>query len=145
MIEFAIVLKSIGDAIGLAKAVGEAKAVWETADLKYKMAEVTGALADAKIALTDAQVELRDKDKEIERLRNAFARRDETVEHAGRHYRKGRDGQPTGRAFCPVCWENEGRLFMVDQGPGRVGSMVCARCKSEFDYLPSFAEESRQP
>lgn len=142
MIEFAIVLKSLGDAIGVARAVGDTKTVWETADLKLRMADVTSALADAKNALTEARDELRDKDEEIERLKKAFARADETVEVQGKHYRKGIDGKPKGRPFCTVCWE-DGRLFLLDKGmKGIRGAMRCQRCKSNFDMLPAFADDN---
>jgi hypothetical protein len=141
MIEYAIVLKSLGDAITLARAVGEAKTAWETADLKYKMAEVTSALADAKNALTDAQVELRDKDSEIERLTEAFKRIDKTVEFDGKYYRKGPDGKPRGRAFCPVCWD-QARPFLLDQNrKAPRGAMKCARCKTEYDLVPQFSDD----
>lgn len=140
MIEFPIILKTVGDAIKIAKAVADAKNAWEQADLKLKMADVTSALADAKNALTEAQGDLLDKDKEIERLREAFARTDDTVEYRGKHYRKGADGKPIGMPFCTVCWE-EGRLFLLDKDmKGIRGAMKCARCKAGFDMLPAFAE-----
>lgn len=140
MIEFPIILKTVSDALNITKTVASAKTAWEQADLKLKMADVTSALADAKNALTEAQGDLLDKDKEIERLRKAFARTEETVEYRGKHYRKGVDDKPIGRPFCTVCWE-EGRLFLLDKDmKGMRGAMKCARCKASFDMLPAFAE-----
>lgn len=140
MIEFPIILKTVSDAISIARAVADAKTVWEQADLKLRMADVTSALADAKNTLTEAQVEMRDKEQEIDRLKQAFTRIDETVEFQGKRYRKGPDDKPMGRPFCTVCWE-EGRLFLLDKDmKGMRGAMKCARCKASFDMLPAFAE-----
>ncbi len=140
MIEFPIILKTVSDAINIARTVADAKNVWQQADLKLKMADVTSALADAKNALTEAQGDLRDMDHEIGRLKQAFARTDDTVEFQGKRYRKGADGKPMGRPFCTVCWE-EGRLFLLDKNmSGMRGAMKCVRCKASFDMLPAFAE-----
>ncbi len=140
MIDFPIILKTVGDAIVIAKGVADAKNAWEQADLKYQMADVTSALADAKNALTDARGELLEKDAEIERLRKAFARTDETVEYRGKHYRTTAEGKPMGRPFCTVCWE-DGHLFLLDKDvKGIRGAMKCTRCRASFDMLPSFAE-----
>lgn len=140
MVDIAIVLKSLSEAIKLASTVADAKSTWEQADLKLKMAEVTSALADAKNALTDTQTELREKDQEIGRLKNAFTRAEGTVEYKGKHYRKGPDGKPIGRPFCPVCWEDHGRLFLLDRDKGTRGAMRCARCKAQFEMLAEFGE-----
>lgn len=141
MIEIPIVLKTLSDAIGIAKAVAEAKNEWDKADLRLKMADVTTALADAKNAVTEAQMELRDKDREIERLTEAFKRIDETVEFDGKYYRKGADGKSLGRAFCPVCWD-QGRPFLLDQNrKAPRGAMRCARCKAEYDLVPQFSDD----
>jgi hypothetical protein len=140
MLDVDVVLKSIGAAIGIAKAVSEAKTEYDLADVRLKMADVTNALADAKVALTDAQLVHRQKDEEIERLKKTFARTDETIEYQGKRYRKGRDGKPRGRAFCTVCWE-EGRLFLLDEKDLGRGSMKCARCKAEFAYVNAFLDD----
>lgn len=140
MVDVPVVLQSIGAAIGIAKAVAEAKGEWNRADLRLQMAEVTNTLADAKIALTEAQTELYAKDQEIERLKAAFARKDETVEFQGKYFRKGADGKPRGRAFCPVCWD-AGRPFLLDRDKGMRGNMTCARCKSDFNSVGEFPDE----
>lgn len=61
----------------------------------------------------------------------------EMVEHLGRHYKKGEDGKPTGRPYCPVCL-HEGRQMLLEYHPIARAGMHCPRCKSHFERAPRF-------
>ena len=79
-----------------------------------------------------------EKDAEIERLKTALAiRAAETVEHHGYRYRKGTDGKPKGRPYCPVC-ENDGLFILLTQTWEKGRPWQCPKCEAKFNSAPSF-------
>jgi hypothetical protein len=131
-------LTSITASVSLVRAVIETSNALDRAELKARMAEVIVSLADAKTALVDAQSEIASKDDEIRRLKDAFARREETVEVNGHRYSKGADGKPDGRAFCPRCLEVDGRLIRVERAGQVRGAMNCPQCKAAYHHLTEY-------
>ena len=67
MIDVAALLSSTTAAIGVAKAVSEAKGMYDQADLKLTIAEIVSTLADVRIALAEAGSDPKAKDEEIAR------------------------------------------------------------------------------
>ncbi|HQS18456.1 hypothetical protein [Reyranella sp.] len=139
MIDFGALLSSTSAAIGIAKAVREVQGEFDRADLKLKMAELTGTLADVKIALVDVRDELAAKDKEIERLKAAFAFKGETVESSGWRFQKARSGQAYGKPFCPKCIEDEAR-FVLTRQYGGYSEVFCPHCKTKYPMAQTFLE-----
>jgi hypothetical protein len=123
-------LKLAQDLRGIDKAVNEA-------DFKLKIADLTIALSDIKLTLSEAKDELASKQSEIDALKAQFARMQETVEVGGFKYRKGEDGKPRGRAFCPVCEQKQGKLFHIAQV---LHTQVCPSCKAYYSEAKVFAD-----
>lgn len=132
MLDFAALLTSTTAAIGIARAVSEAKGAYDQADLKLKMAEIVGTLADVKLALTDAIGESKSKDEEIERLKKAFAFRGETTEHRGWVHPVTKHGEPYGNPFCPRCIEKDGRFMLLRQVGQGYSNLACPMCSTKY-------------
>lgn len=132
---------SITAAINLTKQIRDAVGSVDEAVVALKLAELTNSLADAKIALAEAQEELRAKDTEIARLKDTFARREDTVEVNGYRYRKNAQGRPRGRPYCPRCLEVDGRLMLMHQAPKGAGACTCPQCKHEYHHLAIYVED----
>src|SRR5262245_35818670 len=114
--EISAVAASIRVALDLAKGVKTAADALGDAEMKFKLAELYAALADAKMAIADAETSVAEKDAEIERLKREFQRLgDDTVIAGPYRFRKGKDGQPIGRPFCPRCLEVDGRLILTER------------------------------
>jgi hypothetical protein len=123
-------LKLAQDLRGIDKAVNEA-------DFKLKIADLTIALSDIKLALSAAKEELASKQSEIDALKSQFARIQETIEVGGFKYRKGEDGKPRGRAFCPVCEQKLGKLFHIAQV---LNTEVCPNCEAFYPEARVFGD-----
>ena len=132
MIDITGLLSSMTAAIGVAKAVSEAKGVYDQADLKLKMAEIVSTLADVKIALAEAASEARAKDEEIARLKKAFAFTETTVELHGWRFPTTKHGEPYGTPVCPRCIEVDGRLMVLRQVSHAYGDLSCPMCKTKY-------------
>lgn len=132
MIDIAALLSSTTAAIGVAKAVSEAKGIYDQADLKLKMAEIVSTLADVKIALAEAGSESKAKDEEIARLKKAFAFSGTTVEHHGWQFPTTKHGEPYGTPFCPKCIEMDGRFMVLRHVGQGFASVACPLCSTKY-------------
>src|SRR5262245_53718421 len=132
LVDIPVLLTAITQAIGIAKAVREIKGDFDQAELRAKMVEVMETLSDTKVALIEAGDEMREKDKEIARLREAFARREDTVEHGGYRFLKNSKGNPRGRPICTRCYEVDARIMMTSRTDGERGTVVCPQCKTVY-------------
>ena len=103
MVDFMSALATASQAIKLAQDLRGIDKAINAAEYKLKIADLTSALSDIKMALAEAKEELAVKDKEIEALKKQFKRSVETIEKHAFKYKKGSDGQPKGKPFCPVC------------------------------------------
>lgn len=137
--DIAASIAAITAALGLVKELKEIDASFDKAEMKLKLAELTGALADAKLGIIDAQDEVASRNKEIERLTAHLKfRDDETVVLKGYRYHT-EAGEPKGRPYCPIC-EESGSLIrtITSSAPGH--PITCPKCKSVFGYVAHFAE-----
>jgi hypothetical protein len=110
------------------------------AELKLKIADLTGVLADIEITLADAKAEIAEKDETIRHLQSLQKRRDDDlIEYRGYFYRKVND-KPVGNAFCPVCAQKDGVLVETtwSMGPGR--GTLCPACKAIYHNVTGFGE-----
>jgi hypothetical protein len=114
------------------------------ADLKLKVAELTGSLAEIKLTLTEARSDAADKDHEISRLRKLQQRLvDETVEVYGYRYRKRTDGKgpAAGNPMCDVCFQKNGLLIEIANVYGTgIQNLRCPNCKAEYAGLHTYTD-----
>ena len=132
-------MSSITGAIGAVKAATEVAKVLrnldssiQSADLKFKIAELTEALSDAKLAISEVQETLIDKDKEIARLVQALQTKEEVIRQNGAYYFKGQDQQPSGDPCCSHCFEVNHTLIHTNQNPKDPRQSICPSCKNIF-------------
>jgi hypothetical protein len=131
MVDFVTGLQAAAAGLSVLKELNKVDNEYDKAALKLKVAELSNALATVQITLAEAQTEAAKKDAEIAKLQGNFKQKEEMVEYHGFHYRKGGDGKPKGRAYCPRCLD-KGLLMMTVHmyKPGRPSG--CPECKSEY-------------
>lgn len=144
MIDWPVAFSTASQAM---KLVNELRAIDKEvsqAELKLKIAELTGALADLKITLTDARDEASERDAEIARLKKLQRRvEDDTVELYGYRYRKRKDGKGggAGNPFCDVCFQKDGMLIETATIAGKgIQALQCPNCKGRFDGLRTYTD-----
>lgn len=128
-------LAAIGSALTVVKELREIDGQLDKAEMKLKIADITGALADARHGIVDAEEILKAKDREIERLSELFAYRAErTTRYKGFTYEKAEDeDRPVGLPFCTVC-EQGGRLIRLVELNKEGRPAVCPKCKADFGH-----------
>jgi septal ring factor EnvC (AmiA/AmiB activator) len=130
MVDFVTGLQAAAAALSALKELNKVDSEYDKAALKLKVAELSNALATVQITLAEAQTEMAKKDAEIAKLRENFKQKDELVEDSGHFYRRGPDGRPRGRLYCPVCLA-KGELFMtIEVADGT----ECPSCKKPRYY-----------
>jgi DNA repair exonuclease SbcCD ATPase subunit len=137
MVDIMTALATASQAIKLAQDLRGIDRALDAAEYKLKIADLTAALSDIKMALTDAKEELASMHSEVEKLKRQFQRSAETIEVKGFKYNKGQDGQPKGRAYCPVCEQKSGHLFHLTRIAGKD---ICPNCKAVFHLVTGYPE-----
>ncbi|HEU4700685.1 MAG TPA: hypothetical protein VFS40_15985 [Gemmatimonadales bacterium] len=128
-------LTSLKTATEIAKALRDLPTTLENAELKLRVADLTGALADLKLQLTEVREDIAARETRIAELEVAFERREDLVRHGDAYYRKGEGGEAVGDAFCLRCWEVEHRQRpLVDHFADR-SVRFCPACKAQYDGL----------
>ena len=112
MVDFVLALSTVSQALKLVNDLRSIEKVYDAAELKLKIADLTGKLADLQLTLVEAKEEIAQKQTEIDRLGNTLKRHADLVEAGGYKYDKNRAGKATGHAYCPVC-EQAGMLIHV--------------------------------
>lgn len=132
-------LSGTAQAITIAKAIRDAEKAYDRATIRAEMAEVIEKLVDARLALAEARDALSEKDREVERLKAAFSERAElVVGERGYKYKKGPEGNPSGRTMCPKCEVVSGRIVEMKQDGGAMRAK-CPVCDAQFYPVNSFA------
>jgi hypothetical protein len=143
VIDWPVTFSTVSQAIKLANELRSIDKEMSQADLKLKVAELTGSLADIKLTLTEAKREAADKDQEIGRLKKLQQRlADETVELYGYRYRQRKDGKEggAGNPFCDVCLQKQGLLIETTHvhEPGR--PLQCPSCRAKYVGLHTYTD-----
>ncbi len=139
MVDFVTAFATASQALKLVQDLRGIEKAFDAAELKLKIADLTGALADLKMTLTEARDEIQSKKEEIKFLEEQLLLVAETIEANGYKYRKGLDGTPAGHAFCPVCQQKEGMLIQLVTGPER--NEFCPNCKGAFGHVSVYSTE----
>lgn len=144
MIDWPVTFSTVSQAIKLANELRSIDKEISQAELRLKVAELTGSLADIKLTLTEAKSDATEKDLEIERLKKLQQRvADETVELYGYRYRKRKDdkGPVAGNPMCDVCFQKEGLLIETSfvHGTG-IQQLQCPNCKAKYAGLHTYTD-----
>jgi hypothetical protein len=144
VIDWPVTFSTVSQAIKLANELRSIDKEVSQADLKLKVAELTGSLADIKLTLTQAKTDAAEKDEEIARLKKLQQRVvDETVELYGYRYRKRKDdkGPVAGNPMCEVCLQKDGLLIETSfvHGTG-IQQLQCPNCKAMYAGLHTYTD-----
>jgi hypothetical protein len=129
-------IKLVNDLRGIEKELSEA-------ELKLKIADLTGALAELKMTLTDARSDAAEKDAEIARLKVLHRRAaGDTVELYGYRYRKRTDGKgpAAGNPFCDVCFQKDGLLIETAHLREAGRPLQCPNCNAKYGDLRTYTD-----
>ncbi|MBR1283547.1 hypothetical protein JQ597_15975 [Bradyrhizobium sp. AUGA SZCCT0177] len=144
VIDWPLAFSTASQAIKLANELRSIDKGMSQAELKLKIADLTGALAELKITLTEANGDAAEKEAEIARLRKLQRRmEDETVELYGYRYRKRKDGKEggAGNPFCDVCLQKDGLLIETTCLPGKgILALQCPNCKAPYGGLRTYTD-----
>lgn len=129
-------LGAVNTAIGIGKAVIDAKGAVEKATLNLQIADLMTSLAEAKSAIVDSQERVREKEKEIEQLNDALTNK-AAVKKSGDgydgYYELDAEGRPRGAPFCMRCYEVDHKLVHIARGARTTDEAVCPACKSRYN------------
>ncbi len=144
MIDWALALSTASQAFRFANDLRSIDKEVSQAELKLKVADLTGTLADLKMILTEARDDAAEKDAEIDRLKKLQRRlEDETVEQYGYRYRKRKDGKgpAAGNPMCDVCFQKDGLLIETAfvHGTG-IQQLRCPNCKATYAGLHTYTD-----
>jgi hypothetical protein len=145
MIDWALALSTASQAIKFANDLRLIDKEVSQAELKLKVADLTGTLADLKMILTEARSDATEKDEEITRLKGLQRRlADDTIELYGYRYRKRTDGKPpgaTGNPFCDVCLQKDGLLIETAHVHGTgIQELRCPNCQARYAKLRTYTD-----
>ncbi len=144
VIDWALALSTASQAFRFANDLRSIDKEMGQAELKLKVADLTGTLADLKVILTEARDEAAEKDAEIARLKKLQRRvEEETIELYGYRYRKRKDGKQggAGNPMCDVCFQKDGLLIETAQVAGKgIQALKCPNCKAEYAHLHTYTD-----
>lgn len=123
---------AITAALGFVKELNAIDVQADKAELKLKIAEISGALADAKMGLLDAVEIVREKDKAIAELKAALKFRAENLINSDGMFYDQKDGKPSGDPYCTVCLETGSTIKLVHDVSASGHPFKCPKCKSYY-------------
>jgi hypothetical protein len=124
-------LAALKQASEIVKALADTNALYEKAELKLKIAELTEAVMTARVALLEAQTEIQSLKDQIGRLTTAAQA---TVVKRDNVYFLRENDQEVG-PFCPRCFEaDKRRMPLTPFTPAfrTFGKYNCPQCKSTY-------------
>ena len=144
VIDWPTAFSTASQAIKLANELRSIDKEVNLAELKLKVAELTGSLADIKLTLTEAKSDAGEKEEEIARLKKLQHRlAGETVELYGYRYRKRKDGKEggAGNPMCDVCLQKNGLLIETAFVHGKgIQELRCPNCKATYGGLHTYTD-----
>ncbi|WP_457301316.1 hypothetical protein [Phyllobacterium sp. P5_D12] len=132
-------VSAITAALGFVKELSAIDVQADKAQLKLKIADITGALADAKLGLIDAMETVREKDKELAEAKAALKFRAENLIRVDGLFYDQKDGKPSGHPYCSVCLD-AGSAINLARDIGAAGHpSKCPKCKGNYGMTSSYA------
>lgn len=128
-------LSSIKTAADLAKIIKDSSSSLEQAEVKFKLAELVGALAEAKMDIASIQELILDKEKEISVLKGLLEIKGK-VTWEKPYYFLIEDGKKDG-PYCPTCYDNHNKMIRLqDEGNGCWRCHVCNGWLQDSSHRP---------
>jgi DNA-directed RNA polymerase subunit M/transcription elongation factor TFIIS len=137
MVDFVTAAQAVTAGLNALRELSQVDKEYDKAALRLKIAELSNALATVQITLAEAQTEAANKDAEIAKLQANFKKKEEMKEYQGYFYRKGTDGEPRGRPYCPRCLD-KGIVMMTVQTYKPGHPEQCPECKSDYQGVAVF-------
>jgi DNA repair exonuclease SbcCD ATPase subunit len=126
-------LGAVNTAIGIGKAVFDAKGAVEKATLNLQIAELMGSLAEAKLAIVDIQDRVREREQEIDALKDALTNKSKVAKRWDAYYDLNAKGEPEGDPYCMRCYEVDHKLVHVARASRIIEGATCPACKTKYD------------
>ena len=107
-------LGSIKTASDIAKLIKDSGSNLEQAEIKFKRAELVGALADAKLEIADVQSQLIEKDEQIKGLHRLLEQK-ESLTYVKPYYVIERDDETRDGPYCQICNDDKNKLIRLQE------------------------------
>lgn len=133
-------LTGIKTAIEIAKALRESDLTLESAEMKYKVAELLEALADAKINIAEFREVLINKEDEIKELRESLEFKASLVLYQEYYWVADDQGNPIEDPYCSRCFEVDHKGVHVHKSPVGRSKSICPNCKAVATWVPPIKE-----
>lgn len=128
-------LASIKTAADLAKIIKDSSSSLEQAEVKFKLAELVGALAEAKMDIASIQEVLIKKDEELSSLQAQLEIKGKIIWEKPYYFLV--EGTSKEGPYCPTCYDNNKKLIRLqDQTNGIWGCQVCKSILEDSTYKP---------
>jgi hypothetical protein len=129
--DLAAALAALNGAASIVTSIRNIDHQLSTAELKLKMADVTGFLADAKIELAQAKEETVQLNDRIKELQSFIAKKENLVETEGFLY-DANDGKPIGLPYCPACQAKLGVFIRIAKTGPSYDDLACPGCRFAY-------------
>ena len=120
-------ITAIKNSIDIAKALKDAEASIEKAELKLKIAELIQTLAEAKISAAEVSDLIQEKDKKIVELENLSKFKAKLIRKNGLYYENDENGNIVDDPYCSVCWEVNQIAVHIKKS-----TLKCLHCKNSY-------------
>lgn len=137
-------LASIKSATEIIKIMRSAGQQLETAEYKLQLAELTENLAELRLFISELRESLLEKDAEIVNLKESLELKASVVRFNEVYYEKNENGDATGSAFCPRCWEEDFRLIHLVRNSRPTNKSRCPKCENLFLLKPDIGQNQSE-
>jgi len=126
---------SLKTATELAKIIKDSTNSLEQAEVKFKLADLLGALAEAKVDMAEVQELLIQKDKEISSLKKELETKG-NINWEKPYYFLHSENAKEG-PFCPTCYDKDNKLIRLQEfGNGCWKCLVCNAWLEDSSHVP---------
>lgn len=118
-------LSSLKAASDIVSIIRSSNTSLDKAEINFRLAELTSALAEAKMSIAHVQQQLLDKDTEISELQQQLKLKGQMVWEDPAYYLV--EGDARDGPFCQPCWDDQKKLARLTSSSHNL--LVCKVCK----------------
>ncbi|PSU68589.1 hypothetical protein C9J20_15045 [Photobacterium phosphoreum] len=122
-------LSGIKTASDIARIIKDSGTSLESAEIKFKLADLIYALAEAKIEIADFKELLSTKDDEIKELKKTLKLKQNVIWQEPSYYIV--DSDKKDGPYCQRCYDVDVKLVRL-QSPNKNGFWKCSQCTNNY-------------
>jgi hypothetical protein len=106
----------------------------DNVELYQKILDLQAEALQNSQQLLDKEEKISQLKNKIEELETALDSKAELIRKNNLYFEKDADGEPTGYAYCPRCWEVDNQLIHIQQDPLNRGQSICPECDNCYAF-----------